>query len=102
MKVIERPNLQLYEGVKITKDLVLNFENETRKQEVKDLVLTTIDNKKGEGYDTYQETHVYLEEGKYLILDENIGYIYPLNQACTLEEAIEEIKELNDSIDKEA
>lgn len=102
MKVIERPNLQFYEGVKITKELELSFEKDTRKQVVKDLVLTTIDDIKKNEYDTHQETHVYLEEGKYLIFDENAGYIYPLNQACTLEEAIKEMKELNKSLDKEA
>lgn len=101
MKIIERPNLTFYEGVKITKDLKLEFKNKEKTQKVDNLVLTTNVIKSDPLYQMETTTNVYLEEGKYLIFDEEDGYIYPLNEACTLEEAIKEMKSLNDSLDKE-
>ena len=101
MKVIERPNLQLYEGVKITKDLKLEFKNDTTVQTVENLVLTTTLKKKDVIYDMETTTHVHLQEGKYLVYDEENGYIYPLNEAYTLDDAIKEIEEYKNSLDKE-
>ena len=101
MKILEKPDLTLYEAVVITKDLVLDYENDHRKQHIENLVLTTTDYEEKPMYDMTTTANVKLEEGKYLILEEN-GYIYPLNEVCTLEQAIEEMQEYKNSLDKEA
>lgn len=94
-----RPNLKQIYGRKITKDLEFDeyTEDKTIHQILKNCVLTTIIDKEYEQVGCkikeYSKTEVEYPEGTVLIWNEEVGYIMPQVQVCTLEEIEEEIKE---------
>jgi hypothetical protein len=89
---MKKPNIDMYAGIKVNKDTELTFENENVKQELKDLVLHTEMTIKGEGYESTQNTKVFLQEGDVLLFeDEDRGYIKPVETFMTVAEAIEEL-----------
>lgn len=92
IKFIKKPSVDMYAGLKVTKETELTFENENVKQELKDLVLYTEMTIKGEGYESTTSTKIYLEEGDVLLFeDEDRGYIKPIETFMTVAEAIEEL-----------
>ena len=92
IKFMKKPNIDMYAGIKVNKDTELTFENENVKQELKDLVLHTEMTIKGEGYESTQNTKVFLQEGDVLLFeDEDRGYIKPVETFMTVAEAIEEL-----------
>lgn len=95
---VSKPSVTLYPGVKVTKDTVLEYENEYVKQTLRDLVLHTVAHAKGENYESTQDTSVYLEEGDVLIFEEaDRGYILPYGQSfVTVSEAIAELEAIKD------
>lgn len=94
---VMKPDLTPYDGVKVTKDTCLTFENGKVKQEIKNLKLKSISNYKNEKYSTKSELIVNLEEGEILLLEqENRGYFLPLDVGiCTINEAIGDYEALN-------
>lgn len=91
-KFIVRPSIDLYPGVRVTKDTVLEFKSDHIKQTVEDLALHTVTTVKGEGYEALYDTIVHLNEGDVLIYeDEGRGYIKPTEPVVTIAEAIEEL-----------
>ena len=94
---IRRPSIDRYVGVKVTKDTVLEFENENVKQSLKNLVLRTCAWIKGENYESVNETKIFLEEGAVLIFEEDgRGYIAPVEPFVTIAEAIDELECIRD------
>ena len=94
---IRRPNIELLSGVRVTKDTEIEFENENVKQTIKDLVLFSISAIKGEGYESLNETTIYLSEGDVLIFEEEgRGYIKPLEGFVTIAEAIDDLVNIKD------
>lgn len=94
---IRRPNIELLSGVRVTKDTEIEFENENVKQTIKDLVLFSISTIKGEGYESLNETTIYLSEGDVLIFEEEgRGYIKPLEGFVTIAEAIDDLVNIKD------
>lgn len=94
---IRKPNIELLAGVKVTKDTVLEFENEKVKQTVKDLVLRSVTTIKGEGYKSTHDTTIYLNEGDVLIFEEEgRGYIKPVEDFMTIAEAIDDLTNIKD------
>lgn len=94
---IRRPNIELLDGVRVTKDTVLEFENEKVKQTIKDLVLYTISVVEGEGYKSKCETEIYLNDGDVLIFEsDGRGYIKPVEGFVTIEEAIDDLTNIKD------
>lgn len=92
IKFIRKPNIEMIAGIKVSKDTELKFENDNVKQELKDLVLHTIMTIKGEGYESTQDTKIFLQEGDVLLFeDEDRGYIKPVETFMTVAEAIEEL-----------
>ena len=90
-KFISKPSIDMYGGIKVTKDTTLEYENENVKQTLKDLVFDSITVVKGEGYTSEYHTIIKLNEGDILIFEEEgRGYIKPVEQFVTIEEAIEE------------
>ena len=86
---IRKPNLDLYAGIRVDKDTVLTYENENAKQELKDLVFRSVTKVKGEGYESEYHTTLYLKEGDVLVFEEEgRGYIKPVEEFVTIEEAI--------------
>lgn len=94
-----KPNLKQIYGKKITKDTEFDewTEDKTVHQILKNCKLTTIVNSE---YETQglkvkenSKTEVEYPEGTILIWNEQIGYITPQVQVCTLDEIEKEIKE---------
>jgi hypothetical protein len=95
---VSKPSVALYPGVKVTKDTVLEYENEYVKQTVRDLVLHSVTRAKGENYESTQDTTVYLKEGDVLIFEESDrGYILPFGQSfVTVADAIADLEAIKD------
>lgn len=86
---IRKPNLDLYAGIRVDKDTAFTFENECVKQELKDLTFHSTTTVKGEGYESVYHTTIHLAEGDVLVFEEEgRGYIKPVEEFVTIEEAI--------------
>ena len=94
---IRKPSIDLYPGIRVTKDTVLEYKNENVKQTVKDLVLHSVTKVKGENFRSKYDTTIKLNEGDVLVFeDEGRGYIKPVEEFVTIEEAIEELEHIKD------
>lgn len=92
-KFIPKPETEAYNGIRVTKDTSLTFENEFVKQTLEGLVLISESTTHGNNYDSTTKTRVYLAEGDVLIFEpEKRGYIYPTYPFVTVEEAIAELE----------
>jgi hypothetical protein len=97
MNFIKRPSIDLYPGIRVTKETELEYKNEHVKQTVKDLVLHSVTKVKGEGFKSKYDTTIELEEGDILIFeDEGRGYIKPVEGFVTIEEAIADLENIKD------
>lgn len=93
LRLIRKPSLDTEPGIKITKELELEFKNENVDQTLKDLTLHTTMKVNGEGYESTYDTTIHLKEGEYLIFEEEgRGYIKPLEEFMTIEEAKKELE----------
>lgn len=96
-KFIRKPSIDMLAGIRVTKDTTLNYENESVKQYLKDLLFKSLTKVKGEGYESVYNTTIYLKEGDILIFEEEgRGYIKPVEDFVTVKEAIEELKCIED------
>lgn len=92
---IRKPSIDLYPGIRVTKDTVLEYENENVQQSVKDLVLNSVTWVKGDGYESMYKTTIHLNEGDILVFEEEgRGYIKPVESFVTVDEAIEELTDI--------
>lgn len=97
MNFIKRPSIDLYQGIRVTKETEIAFKNENVKQTIKDLVLRSVTTVKGEGFKSKYDTTIFLEEGDILIFeDEGRGYIKPVEGFVTIEEAIDDLVNIKD------
>lgn len=89
---MRKPSIDLYSGVRVDKDTVLNYENENVKQTLKDLVFHSVTKVKGESFESVYDTTIQLKEGDVLVYEaEGRGYIKPVEDFVTIEEAIEDL-----------
>ena len=90
---IRKPSIDLFPGVKVTKDTVLNYENDKVKQSLENLVFHSVTKVKGDNFESVYDTTIHLNEGDVLIFEEeDRGYILPYGQSfVTAEEAIEDL-----------
>ena len=94
---IRKPSVDLYPGIRVTKDTELEFKNENVKQTVKDLVLHSVTKVKGDGFKSKYDTTIDLEDGDILIFeDEGRGYIKPVEGFVTIGEAIADLENIKD------
>ena len=99
LKLIRQPSIDMEAGIKVTKDTDISFENEVVKQTIKDLVLHSVMSIKGDGYESTQDTTIFLEEGDVLVFEEKgRGYIKPVERFMTVSEAIEELQCVHETI----
>ena len=98
MKVfIRKPSIDLYPGVRVDKDTVLEYKNGNVKQTVKDLVFHSVTKVKGDGYKSKYDTTIELKEGDILVFEEEgRGYIKPVEDFVTIEEAIADLTNIKD------
>lgn len=97
MNFIKKPSIDLYPGIRVTKETELEYKNEHVKQTIKDLVLHSVTKVKGDGFKSKYDTTITLEEGDILIFeDEGRGYIKPVEGFVTIEEAIDDLVNIKD------
>ena len=94
---IRKPSIDLFPGIRVTKDTVLEYKNENVKQTVKDLVLHSVTKIKGDNFRSKYDTTINLNEGDVLVFEsEGRGYIKPVEEFVTIEEAIEDLTNIKD------
>lgn len=94
---ISKPSVDLMPGIRVTKDTELEFKNKNVKQTVRNLVLHSVMTIKGEGYKSKYDTTIQLKEGDVLVFEaEGRGYIKPVEEFVTIEEAIEDLTNIKD------
>lgn len=94
---VRKPSIDLYPGVKVDKDTVLEYKNENVEQKLENLVFHTVTKVKGEGFESTYDTTIWLEEGDVLVFEEEgRGYIKPVDGFVTIEEAIEDFTNIKD------
>ncbi len=91
-KFINKPSIDMLAGIRVTKDTTLEYENEHVTQTLKDLVFDSTTVVKGDSYTSTYHTVINLKEGDVLIFEEEgRGYVKPVEEFVTVEEAIEEL-----------
>ena len=92
-KFIYKPSIDMLAGITVTKETTLEYENENVKQTLKDLVFDSTTTVKGENFTSEYHTVITLNEGDILIFEEEgRGYIKPVENFVTVEEAIKELE----------
>lgn len=96
------PQPEVYYGVTVTKETVLEFENAHLKQRLQDLVLHTEYTLKDKNFISEVKTDLFLSENELLLLEEDgRGYFKPQNvKMGTIDEAIEEMNFIKNEISK--
>lgn len=98
-RFIRKPAIDMLAGIKVTKDTVLEYENENVQQTLKDLVFYSVTKVTGENFVSLYTTTITLAEGDVLIFEEEgRGYIKPVEQFVTVQEAIEELDNIKDLV----
>ena len=91
-KFIKRPSIELYPGITVDKDTVIEYENENVSQSLANLLFKSITKLEGEDYESEYKTVINLKEGDILIFEEEgRGYIKPVEQLVSVREALEEL-----------
>ena len=94
---IRKPSIDLYPGIRVGKDTVLEYKNENVTQTVKGLVLHSVTKVTGENYESTYNTTIKLNEGDILIFeDDGRGYIKPVEPFVSIEEAIDDLTNIKD------
>lgn len=94
---IRKPSIDLYPGIRVTKDTVLEYKNDSVKQTIKGLVFHSVTKVKGDGYRSKYDTTIQLQEGDILIFEEEgRGYIKPVEPFVEIAEAIEDLTNIKD------
>lgn len=96
-----RPDLTPYEGLKVTKDTSLKYENENVKQIIENLKLISEYRVTTEKYTSINKLEINLEEGEILLFEnENRGYFLPKDvPICSIKTAIEDYEALALALD---
>lgn len=96
MKVfIRKPSIDLYPGIRVDKDTVLEYKSESVEQKIEGLVFRSVTKVKGEGFESVYDTTIYLKEGDVLVFEEEgRGYIKPVEEFVSIEEAIEDLENI--------
>lgn len=96
MKVfIRKPSIDLYPGIRVDKDTVLEYKSESVEQKIEGLVYHSVTKVKGDGFESVYDTTIYLKEGDVLVFEEEgRGYIKPVEEFVSIEEAIEELENI--------
>ena len=67
---VRKPSIDLYPGVRVDKDTVLEYKNENVEQRLENLVFCSKTKVKGEGYESEYNTTIWLNEGDVLVFEE--------------------------------
>ena len=96
MNFIRKPSIDLYPGVRVDKETVLEYKNENVEQTLENLVLHSVAKVKGDGFESTYDTTIYLNDGDILIFEsDGRGYIKPVAEFVTIAEAIEDLTNIS-------
>ena len=96
-RFIRKPSIDMYAGIKVTKETELDYKNDNVEQTLKDLVFHSITKVKGDNFESVYNTTITLNEGDVLVFEEEgRGYIKPVEEFVTVKEAIEELSHIKD------
>lgn len=94
---IRKPNIDLYPGIRVDKDTVLEYKSENVEQKVENLVLQSATKVQGDGYESMYISTIHLKEGDVLIFEEEgRGYVKPVEDFVTIAEAIDDLTNIKD------
>lgn len=94
---IRKPSIDLYPGIRVTKDTELEYKNESVEQVLRDLTFHSVTKVKGENFESVYDTTIHLKEGDILIFEEEgRGYIKPVEQFCAIKEAIDDLTNIKE------
>lgn len=94
---IRKPSIDLYPGVRVTKDTNLEYKNESVSQRLENLVLHSVMKVNGEGYESTYDTTIQLQDGDILLFEaDGRGYIKPVEEFVTIAEAIRDFTDIKD------
>ena len=97
MNFVRKPSIDLYPGIRVDKDTVLEYKNENVKQTLKNLIFHSVTKVNGDGFKSKYDTTINLKEGDILIFEEEgRGYIKPVEPFVTIEEAIKDFENIKD------
>ena len=97
MNFIAKPNIDLYPGIRVDKDTVLEYKNDRVEQKLENLEFRSVTKVNGDNFESVYDTVIHLAEGDILVFEEEgRGYIRPVEAFCTIEEAIEELTNIKD------
>lgn len=97
MNFVRKPSIDLYPGIRVDKDTVLTYKNENVDQRLENLLFHSTTVVKGDRYESVYVTTIKLKEGDILIYEEEgRGYIKPVEQFVTIEEAIKDFENIKD------
>ena len=97
MNFIMKPSIDLYPGVRVDKDTKLEYKTENVTQKIENLKFHSVTKVKGDGFESVYDTTIDLKEGDILIFEEEgRGYIKPVEGFVTIQEAIEELRNIQD------
>ncbi len=92
---IRKPSIDMFAGIKVTKDTKLDYENENVKQSLNNLAFRSKTTIHGDGYKSTYHTTINLKEGDILIFEEEgRGYIKPVEEFVTIGEAIQDLEDI--------
>lgn len=92
-KFISKPSIDMYGGIKVTKDTTLEYKNENVTQTLQNLIFDSTTVVTGDNFTSRYHTVITLKEGDILIFEEEgRGYIKPVEDFVTIEEAIKELE----------
>jgi hypothetical protein len=92
-----KPSIDLYPGIRVDKDTVLEYKTENIDQRIENLLFVTTAKVTGEGYESVYVTTIHLNEGDILIFEDGgRGYIKPVESFVTIGEAIEDLTNIKD------
>lgn len=97
IRVIRKPNLDMFAGIRVDRNTDITFRNEYVEQTIKNLVLHTISRSESDEFTSIYDIKVKLNEGDILIFEEESrGYIKPVEELMTIPDAIKELEFIKD------
>ena len=97
MNVIRKPSIDLYPAIRVDKDTTLEYKNDSVEQTLENLVFHSVTKVTGETYESVYDTTIRLSEGDIRVFEEEgRGYIKPLEEFVTIEEAIDDLTNIKD------
>lgn len=86
---LRRPSLDLYPGIRVEADTVLEYDSEHVHQKLENLCFRSVTTCTGDGYESTWDTTIFLNAGDVLLFDgPGRGYIKPVEPMVTVAEAM--------------